>query len=261
MSTLHLRNISVLRGSQFLVHDINVTLTPGIHLIAGANGAGKTTLMKAILGLYPSALGEVLFQSKDQLEIKLGDKYYGDLISFVPDHHPCPFNFTIAQLLDLVPCRSDKSKSRNQTDQLPLPAGSVRKDEALKIVDLHGREADGLSSLSLGELKRAHLARAILQHASVMLLDEPLGPLDRHQALKILESLRQWTLVHDKIVILTCHDLTLATPYVDTVLLLDQGRLTRQGEPREVLLSTEFERAFKLKVNPSLIAATPFTLL
>jgi iron complex transport system ATP-binding protein len=92
-----------------------------------------------------------------------------------------------------------------------------------------------LGSLSGGERQRVVLARALAQAAPILLLDEPTSALDlgrQQDALELVDELRRQDGLS---VISAMHDLSLAGQYADRLILLDQGRVVRDGSPHEVL--------------------------
>ena len=76
------------------------------------------------------------------------------------------------------------------------------------------------------------MARALLQDAPVLVLDEPSAGLDGAATQRLIEPLRR--LMRDRATLLVTHDLTLAAE-ADEVIVLDQGRVVRRGAPGEVL--------------------------
>jgi ATP-binding cassette subfamily B protein len=76
------------------------------------------------------------------------------------------------------------------------------------------------------------MARALLQDAPVLVLDEPSAGLDGAATRRLLEPLR--TLMRDRATLLVTHDLTLAAE-ADEVIVLDRGRVVRRGAPEQVL--------------------------
>jgi iron complex transport system ATP-binding protein len=107
--------------------------------------------------------------------------------------------------------------------------------DALDRLEL-GELADrALETLSGGELQRALLARALVQEAPVLLLDEPTAALDvghQQQALELVDQLRA---ERSLTVLSAMHDLTLAAQFAEELALLDRGAVVAFGPPRAVL--------------------------
>jgi iron complex transport system ATP-binding protein len=92
-----------------------------------------------------------------------------------------------------------------------------------------------LDSLSGGEQQRAVLARALVQQAPVLLLDEPTTALDVGHQQQVLELVEELRIEHGLAVISAMHDLTLAGQFADRLLLLSGGRVVATGGAADVL--------------------------
>ena len=125
----------------------------------------------------------------------------------------------------------------------------ARAHDTLHLLGLAAFAARAIDTLSGGERQRVILARALLQEAPVMLLDEPTTALDighQQEALELVERLR---IEHDIAVLSTMHDLTLAGLYADKLLLLDEGRVADRGSPQHVLTPANLARHFGAEVS------------
>jgi iron complex transport system ATP-binding protein len=118
--------------------------------------------------------------------------------------------------------------------------------ERLELVPFADRR---LETLSGGEMQRALLARALVQEAPVLLLDEPTAALDighQQQALELVDELR-----HERTltVVSAMHDLTLAAQFADELLLLNGGRTVAFGAPKVVLTAEAVRTNFGASVR------------
>ena len=118
--------------------------------------------------------------------------------------------------------------------------------DAIFRVGLDNKVKQTFSSLSGGEQQRGLIARALVQKAALIVLDEPVNHLDiyyQHQVLKLLRSLAHKLNIT---VVMSLHDLNLAANYCDHLCLLDKGKMVAQGSPEKVLTSQRLQHVFKI---------------
>jgi putative spermidine/putrescine transport system ATP-binding protein len=111
-----------------------------------------------------------------------------------------------------------------------------RVEEALRLVRLSGFEPRRPAQLSGGQQQRVALARALVFEPEIMLLDEPLGALDRKLREEVQVELRQLQRSLGITTILVTHDQEEALSLSDRILVLDEGRVQQVGTPEEVYL-------------------------
>nr|WP_246072495.1 ABC transporter ATP-binding protein [Catenovulum sediminis] len=114
--------------------------------------------------------------------------------------------------------------------------------EKLDIESLKNRYFDNLSG---GEQQRVLIAKALVQQPKLLILDEPTNHLDVHYQHQILSLLNQL----DVTVLMTVHDLNLASQYCELLLLLKKGELVGFGAPDQVLTQSRVQNTFALPVR------------
>lgn len=198
---------------------------PGeIVAVVGPNGAGKSTLLKLLMGLYHPQAGNVRI---DNIDIRQIDPIeLRQSIAYVPQ--TCQMFFgTIAQNLRLAQPTAKDEEMRWALDQ----AGCLEEVEALP-GGLSYRVGDGQAGrLPDSLLQRISLARAFVQRAPIMLLDEPVNGLDDagdRAFQKVLERVRE----HATVFLVTHRPSHLKL--VDQILLLEDGYLRLSGAQEEV---------------------------
>ena len=227
-TALEARGLSVELGKRPILVDVALeVLEGGWVCVIGPNGAGKTTLVHAIGGLVPRTGSVRLWGT---LVEELGRRERARTVALVPQLPAVPESFTVEQYVLL-----------GRTPHLGLLASEGRRHHeavasALERLDLGWAASRRLETLSGGELRRAVIARAIAQEASLLLLDEPTTGLDIAQQLRVLELVEELRTAGGLTVISTMHDLTLAGRFAQRFVLLSEGRVVAEGTRAEVLL-------------------------
>ena len=206
--------------------------------IIGPNGAGKTTLLRAVLGLVAYG-GDI---SIDGLT-KLRRAERARKVAYVPQTPVIPQGMLVADYVLL-----------GRTPHRGIFAGETSADreiaaDVLERLDLVGFGDRAVQSLSGGERQRTVLARALVQQADILLLDEPTTALDlghQQDVLDLVDALRR---ERDLTVIATLHDLTLAARYGDQVAILAGGVIAQRGTPSEVLTVANIAEHFDAQVR------------
>ena len=191
--------------------------------IIGPNGAGKSTLFKAVLGLLKPWRGEALiFGRTDHLQ--------QSPIGYMPQIELVDWDFPVS-VEDVVLMGR---YSRVGLFRRPSKADRKAAHEALERVSMTQLGHRLIGELSGGQRRRVLLARALANHPSLLLLDEPMAGLDataQHQFISILRGLR----AEGTSIVLSTHDLSCVSAACDLTLCLN-GRVMAYGPPEEVLV-------------------------
>lgn len=224
-----------------ILQEVNLTLGRGEWLgVIGPNGAGKSTLLRALVGTV---------RSRGRIEVdgtalgSLRPKDRARRISMVAQNPVIPDAITVAEYVML-----------GRTPHLARFALESTRDarivaEALGALDLGPLAGRFLSTLSGGERQRALLARALVQDAPVLLLDEPTTALDIGHQQEVLDLVDRLRRERGLSVVTTLHDLTLAGRYPDRLLLLVEGRPVAEGSAVHVLTDDHLSRVFGARVR------------
>ena len=238
-AVIEVRNLTVSYGPKPALLDVSLRVPAGSLVgVIGPNGAGKSTLIKAILGFVKQDVGEVLVQGAPAESAK-------GLVAYVPQRGSVEWDYpiTVAQVAmmgrygDIPWWRDPGAEDRR------------RVAEALDMVRMSEFRDRQIGQLSGGQQQRVFMARALVQGADILLLDEPFAGVDAATERAILDVLEQ-AKVNGRTLVVVHHDLTTAAEYFDQLVLLKQ-RLYAYGRPeavlREDLLSEVYEgrlRAF-----------------
>lgn len=198
--------------------------------IAGETGSGKSTLLKIIAGLEQPSEGQVYFEDKrikgPNEELIPGHKS----IAYLSQHFELPNFLTVEQVLIYANPLSDAEAEHD------VHAKALY--EMCSITHLLKRRTDQLSG---GEKQRVALTRLLLKSPKLLLLDEPFSNLDSIHKGTLKSVIEQVT----KKLLITCimvsHDAHDTLSWADNVLILKNGELIQQGNPKEVYLQPKNE--------------------
>jgi ABC-type Mn2+/Zn2+ transport system ATPase subunit len=222
--SLRVERLSVVRGGRLVLEDVSFSVQPGDFVsVVGPNGAGKSTLFSTLLGVLPRAGGSI-----DHVGT------YG----YVPQHQPGQRDFPVSAFdVTLM------GAHRRLRPFRPVPRAV--KDEALEALERVGlaeRARVRFGALSGGQRQRVLLARALLEHGDVLLLDEVLAGVDAASEQAILAALAVERRA-GRAVVMAAHDLQLARSASTAVLLLNR-RTFAFGAPDEALSAGALREAY-----------------
>ena len=211
---IEVTDLTVAYQDKPVLWDIDLDVPPGVLLsIVGPNGAGKTTLIKAILGLVRPAAGNVLIYDKPYDSQR-------QIVGYVPQRGSVDWDFP-TNVLDVV------MMGRYGALGWIRRPGKKERDLAMQALEKVGMEAyttRQISQLSGGQQQRVFLARALVQDATVYLMDEPFQGVDATTERAIITLLQELR-ANGKTVVVVHHDLQTVTDYFDWVMLLNIRRI------------------------------------
>ncbi len=240
-AVLETSGLWVERGRRSVLCGVDLALHTGEGLaLVGPNAAGKSTLVRTLAGLLAPARGEVRLEGRP-------------LVSW-----PRP---GVAKRVALVAAEDEAPDRLAVEDRVALgryphrgPLAPFTDEDraavarALRQTEIEHLARRPLGTLSAGERQLAFLARGLAQEPAVLLLDEPATHLDvRHQLhlFRVLDDVRQRGVA----VLAVIHDLPRAAAWAPRMALLDQGRISADGTPAEVLESEAAARAFGVAIH------------
>lgn len=218
---LTFRNISKLFDSFRALSDIDLDVVPGEFLtLLGPSGSGKTTLLMILAGFIAPSSGRIDLNGLDISALLPDSRDFG----MVFQGYALFPHMTVRENVEF-PLRVRKMSAADRR---------TRVDEALGLVQME-RFADRLPrELSGGQQQRVALARAMVFDPKVMLLDEPLGALDRQLRLSLQDELKA---LHQKLgttFICVTHDQDEAMSMSDRIVVMRNGRIVQVGAPLEI---------------------------
>jgi len=218
---------------------INVRVRPGeIVLVTGPAGSGKTTFCSCINGLVPhyhegELTGQVIVRSYNTRRARIGG--LASLVGMV-------FQDPDSQLV--TSSVADEVAFGPENLGVPRPEINQRVAEALSATRLTGFEDREPHNLSGGEQQACVIAATYAMHPEIYVMDEPLANLDPEGRLQVLQVLINVAKQRQKTLMIVEHSLEEVLPLVDRVLVMDAGRIIRDGTVAAVLAGGDIPRVF-----------------
>ncbi|MBL1175932.1 metal ABC transporter ATP-binding protein [Pantanalinema sp. GBBB05] len=251
--SIQVENVSVAYHGKVALHGATLQLQPGsISGLVGMNGSGKSTLFKAIMGFVKPQTGRVLIHGLPSRSVQKRS-----LVAYVPQAEEVDWGFPVS-VQDVV-----MMGRYGYMNWLRIPRSLDQRivQESLERVQMSEFRDRQIGELSGGQRKRAFLARALAQQATVLLLDEPFTGVDIKTEKTMINLLLELKAQGHTILIST-HDLASITTFCDQVVLINRTILA-YGDTSEVFTEENLSRTFggsisDLSLNKSQLARSPW---
>jgi spermidine/putrescine ABC transporter ATP-binding subunit len=200
---------------------VTITFSDGEFFgLLGPSGSGKTTLLRAIAGFVTLDRGQVLIDGQDVGGVAVHARNIGMMFQ----------NYALFPHMSVAENVAFGLEVRGR----PREEVAQRVKEALAMVRLGGLEQRKPKQLSGGQQQRVALARALVTRPKVLLLDEPLGALDKHLRQEMQVELRRIQRQVGITTIFVTHDQEEALTLSDRIAIFDSGRIIQEGAPMAV---------------------------
>jgi energy-coupling factor transporter ATPase len=216
------------------IKDVSIKIEKGeFALITGPSGCGKTTLCRCFNGLIPH-----FYQGELKGEVTVaGLRVPEHPIYELATHVGLVFQNPENQLFAL----SVEKDVAFGLENLGVPREEIRKrvDWALKLTGIYELRERTPTELSGGQQQRVAIASVLAMQPEVIVLDEPTSFLDPLGAKRIFEVIYELNRKLGITIVLVEHRLDLTAKYADHIIIMDEGKVVLDGEPREILSSEE----------------------
>jgi len=219
--SIGLHNITKRYGDLVVVDDIGLDIRAGeFFSLLGPSGSGKTTTLMMLAGFAAPSSGRILLDGKDISHLSPQQRNLGMVFQ----------NYALfphMSVLDNVmfPLRVRKYRGRECLE---------RAKWAIDLVRLSGYEGRLPKQLSGGQQQRVALARAVVFHPEVVLMDEPLGALDKNLRYQMQMEIKDLQRKLGMTVVFVTHDQEEAMNMSDRIAIMNNGRIEQLGSPKEV---------------------------
>jgi len=203
------------------VHDADIRLEQGeILCLLGPSGCGKTTLLRMIAGLEKPDNGAIFFEGRDIVDVPPHQRGFGMMF----------------QDFALFPHKNVRDNIAFGLRMKGVPPKEISEhvSRILDVVELEGLADRTINQLSGGEQQRVALGRALAPGPRLLMLDEPLGALDRALRERLMLDLRAILKRVGMTAIYVTHDQTEAFSVGDRLAVMNAGRIVQTGPPREI---------------------------
>lgn len=249
---ISLNNISVSYQKKRVINNLSLDFALGeFCALLGPNGAGKSTLLRVIIDSQLEKTGKVIIGGKefhDWTRQELAKQ-----IAIIPQDFHLQFDYSVEDLV-LMGRFPYLGRWQNYTNTDKKIVDNILLN--LDLIDLKNKL---YSKLSGGERRRVSIARALAQETQVLLMDEAFANLDVNHQLEIMQLLWEINKEHNKLIILVSHNINLTSEYCDRIIMLKDGSVIADGQPKQIVTPENIEELYgaKLQIINSPVTGKP----
>ena len=239
--SVEVKNLNFSYGDRQVLFDIDFSVDQGEFLsILGPNGVGKSTLFRCILGLLTGYSGQVLIDGRDSRTFTVREA--ARHIAYIPQSSSPIFNYSVFDIVLMG------RTSMLSVFHSPRQEDVNRCHWALEKLGISHLETRCFHRLSGGERQLVMIARALVQDAPILMLDEPTANLDFGNQIRVLQQVRNLAR-EGYTIIQTTHHPEQSYMFSDRILALQNGRILQNGLPKQVLNAENMEKLYGVDVE------------
>jgi len=238
---IHTRDLSFAYKDRGVLHAVSLSIEKGEMVgMLGPNGSGKTTLLR-VLSAVLGAQGEIRLNGRKIATY--GRRELSKLFAVVAQESHVNFPYTVAEIVLMGRASYHSPFALETKKDLEVARASMELTDSLFLSDRY------LHELSGGEKQRVMIARALAQEPEILLLDEPSAFLDLKHQVQVFELLRRLNRERGLTIVAALHDLNLAALFFSRLVMLREGKIYRDGSPREVLTEKTIDEVYGIRVR------------
>lgn len=238
-TVIEANHVGCVRSKRSILNDVSVTVHAGeVIALVGPNGAGKSTLLSVLAGDLPISAGSVSVWGDDLTSLSVRELSHRRAVLTQSNH--VGFEFLVSEVIEMG--RAPWTRTPQAAEDAEAIAG------AIAAMDVEQFLPKLFNELSGGERARVSMARVLAQRTPILMLDEPTAALDIQHQERLMQVVRERA-AHGVGAVVVLHDLGLAAAYADTIVVLADGAVVAQGEPREVLTVDLLSRVYNTPVR------------
>jgi thiamine transport system ATP-binding protein len=219
---LQVEHLDVRLGDTDVLRDVDLSVADGESVaVLGPSGSGKSTLLRAIAGLVPLLSGAITWDGADVTTIPTHKRGFGLMFQGYALFPHLDVAGNVGFGLKMSGMASTETEDRGAT---ALEGAGLRGVDDRAIVDLSG-----------GEKQRVALARTLAPEPVLVMLDEPLGALDRALRERLMTETRQLLTERGVTTLVVTHDREEADALSDRLALMREGTIVQSGTLRDIL--------------------------
>ncbi len=239
---LILENIFFSYGKDPILSDFNLSVDNNeVIAILGPNGVGKSKLLDLINGSIIPDSGNIHFNNYDFQNMNPSEK--SKLVSTVPQTNSIPGEMLTSELVLMG--RNPHLRLLQWEDEYDYQIV----EKSMQLTEIQHLANRPISTLSGGEIQRSLIAMSLSQETPIILLDEPTSNLDISNQNKIMHLILNIQKQRSCLVIMTMHDLNLASQFCNRIIMLHNGENFCEGTPNQVMTTENILKVYGTNVE------------
>ena len=242
---LEIKGVNKTFGGLHALSDVNLQVVEGeTHAIIGPNGAGKSTLLNCCIGKLIPDNGSVTFNGKNMIGMPPHEINHAGMVRVFQT----PEIFPELSLIDnlMIPALAKRDGTYSFNPFKSMAKEKLIRDEAMQALTEFGLEKfydQHAGSISRGDKRRLELAMGLIQHPTLLLLDEPtagMARLDTNNTIDLLKSGK----MGDMTKVIIEHDMHVVFSLADRISVLARGHIIATGTPEEIKNDPKVKQAY-----------------